>query len=304
VQYRCGRTGPLRLNDQRRPVRHQPVLPDRPLGLAEHHHVEQSHRRNPGLAQPTHLLGRHVVAGLGLGHAAVGHLHTVLGDRLVAECLLPLGLRLGLLVLGLSQGAAVGGLGPGPQIDQLLVQVVDPADRPVVLPFQLTIPVDQGGPQLLALVEPVSKLVVVLQDSQITLEAVAALLDDGHLLAQGFQGVADLLVPLHPVEQVARTPAVPGRSGRPQLFPGPGPVLDPGLDDGHVPVPLLQRVRGLDRGGPVGVLGAAQFLFVQQFAVQPGECGDRVEHPVGGQFVQRLGQQVRGRAGPHRGGQE
>jgi len=87
------------------------------------------------------------------------------GDRLLAQRLLPLGVRSGLFDLGARLGPAVGSQRPAAQLGQPLRQVVDPADRPVVFAFQIPIAADQAAVVLLAAGEPLGELGVVLEHS-------------------------------------------------------------------------------------------------------------------------------------------
>ena len=106
------------------------------------------------------------------------------------------------------------------------------------------------------------------------------------------------------VDRHPGAPALPQRARPLDGGPGLGPLGDAGLDEPGLGFPLLQVGPGPLLLLAPGVLGGAGRPLLLHLPVDAGQCGDGVEDPGRAELVQRLGEQVRGGAGPDRGGQE
>jgi hypothetical protein len=285
-------------------VGHQPRLPDGALVLGQGDRVQQRRGADPFLAELAELRGGEVLAAFGVGEVVLRVLDGLLRstDLLDRFCFFTGGDHL--LAGGGVAVASVGVAGLLQQPYPPLTEVFDQLVVLLVVEVELTFLGVQPFPQLL-------RLRALLRERLVVAQLIAFLAQLGQFrlarfpLGRQSPGLAvDLLGPVVALHHTLGAVAVPQVAGVVELLAGRRPAGDAELDDGHLLLPpgeVPLRLLDLD---PVAVFGAAQPLFLFQFAVQAGEGGDRVEDPGRGQFVERLGEQVRGGAGPHRGRQE
>ena len=118
----------------------------------------------------------------------------------------------------------------------------------------------------------------------------------GDALVEHSQLLQDFAVPCVAVDQVPSATSLPGLLRRGQGLAGRGALQDAGLDGGHLLLPALQVGRRLLGRLALRVLGGAVRLLLLEFVVESGQRGDRVEDAGRAELVERLGEQVGGRA--------
>ncbi|MGI5163564.1 hypothetical protein ACQEU3_04340 [Spirillospora sp. CA-253888] len=293
----------VRADDHGLAVGPQRALPARPHVLGQLDRVQQAHGGDPGAGQGAELVGGAALARLGLGQGALGAGHRAPGH---AEVLLGLvAARLGLGQLA-ARGLGVAAVGVAAALLQrrhAAAQLLQPVAGDGLVGAQLVglaLQVGQGGGGLVQPgVQRAAGELVHLPLGGLDRRADLVGLLAQPLLLGGVRGVGRGGV--HQQPRLARAPEPHG--GR-HLGARPVAAVERPEQRGGLALPFGQPLGRLDRLGALAVLLGARLALGLQLPVQAGQRGDGAEDALGADLVQRLGQQVGGDLGAHRGGQE